>query len=320
MAETANGFAHDHNFLGDAHRRNERRIWLVIALTATMMVAEIVAGNLFGSMALVADGWHMSTHAGALLIAAVAYLVARREVGNPRFTFGTGKLGDLAAFASAIVLLIVALLIGSESVIRLGTPVEIHFHQSLLVAGIGLVVNLASAWLLRDNNHHPHHDHHHVHDHRPDNDHRYGDASGTGAQDHNLQAAYFHVLADALISVLAILALLLGALYGWVMLDPLMGIVGAVVIAHWSWGLLRATGAVLLDLQPAGESLPGDIRRVLEAGGDRVTDLHVWQLGPGHQAAIVSLTSRMPEQPVFYKEKLARFPQLSHVTVEVARA
>ncbi len=314
MTETANGSAHDHNFLGAEHRRNERRIWLVIALTATMMVAEIVAGNLFGSMALVADGWHMSTHAGALLIAAVAYLVARREVDNPRFTFGTGKLGDLAAFASAIVLLIVALLIGWESVVRLRTPVEIDFHQSLLVAGIGLVVNLASAWLLRDDHRHPHHDHHH------DKDHHHGDTSGTGARDHNLQAAYFHVLADALISVLAILALLFGALYGWVVLDPLMGIVGAVVIAHWSWGLLRATGAVLLDLQPAGESLAADIRHVLEAGGDHVTDLHVWQLGPGHQAAIVSLTSQTPEQPEFYKEKLAPFPQLSHVTVEVARA
>ena len=202
---------HDHVFLGDAHERNERRTWFVIALTATMMVAEIVAGTIFGSMALVADGWHMATHAAAMLIAALAYLYARKNAHNPRFTFGTGKMGDLAGFASAIVLALVALMIGWESFLRLRAPVPIDFPQAIAVAVIGLAVNLASAWLLKDDHHHHHgHDHHGHghHGHDDHGDHHTDHAHNHHAGDNNLRAAYLHVLADALTSVLAIGALL----------------------------------------------------------------------------------------------------------------
>ncbi|MCA1405360.1 CDF family Co(II)/Ni(II) efflux transporter DmeF [Ensifer sp. IC3342] len=301
---------HDHVFLGDNHRRNERRTWLVIALTAAMMVAEIAAGTYYGSMALVADGWHMSTHAAAMLIAALAYLYARRNARNRRFTFGTGKLGDLAGFASAIVLALIALLIGWESLLRLLNPVAISFPQAISVAVLGLAVNLASAWLLSDD--HAHHHHHH-----DDHHHAHG-AAGHG-RDNNLRAAYLHVLADALTSVLAIVALTAGSLYGWTWLDPLMGMVGALVIARWSAGLIRDAGSVLLDYLPAGEDLPEEIRAAIEKDGDRITDLHVWQLGPGHHGAIVSLVTKNPQSPSLYRDKLAHLHELSHVTVEVER-
>ena len=238
---------HEHVFLGADQERNERKVWLVIALTATMMVVEIAAGHMFGSMALIADGWHMSTHAGAMLIAALAYRYARRHARNPRFSFGTGKLGDLAGFANAIALVLIALLIGWESLVRLVQPVPISFEQAILVATIGLAVNLLSAWLLRDD--HAHHHHHHGHDH----------AHGHG-QDNNLRAAYLHVLADALTSILAIVALLLGRSYGWYWADPIMGVVGALVISRWSWGLIRDAGGVLLDTVPADAKLEGRIR------------------------------------------------------------
>ncbi len=221
---------HTHVFLGHGHARNEKRTWLVIALTATMMVVEITAGTIFGSMALVADGWHMATHAAAMLITALAYYYARKNALNRRFTFGTGKLGELAGFASAVVLALIALMIGWESVLRLTAPVPIDFNQAIVVAVVGLIVNLASAWLLSgDHRHHHHHDHGHDH-----HDHHGGD--------NNLRAAYMHVLADGLTSVLAIVALLTGSLYGCLWLDPAMGIVGALVIARWSWGLIRDSG------------------------------------------------------------------------------
>lgn len=306
---------HEHVFLGDNHERNERRTWVVIGLTATMMVTEITAGTIFGSMALVADGWHMSTHAGALLIAALAYAYARSNARNPRFTFGTGKLGDLAGFASAIVLALIALLIGWESLMRLYNPVAINFSQAIVVAAIGLGVNLLCAWLLRD--HHAHAGHHHDHDH--DHAHHHHGTQARGS-DNNLRGAYLHVLADALTSVLAIGALVLGGLYGWSWLDPAIGVVGALVIARWSWGLIRDTGAVLLDYVPAAERLPEEIRRAIESDGDVVTDLHVWQLGPGHHGAIVSLRSGNPRRPGAYKAKLAHINELSHVTVEVEAA
>jgi cation diffusion facilitator family transporter len=317
---------HEHVFLGDDHERNERRTWFVIALTATMMVVEIVAGTIYGSMALVADGWHMSTHAAAMLISALAYFYARRHARNPRFTFGTGKLGDLAGFASAIILALIALLIGWESLLRLANPIPIDFGQAIVVAVIGLVVNLASAWLLKDDHHHGgrhHHHGHHHHDHGPHHDHdahhehHHRDHSRAGGRDNNLRAAYLHVLADALTSVLAIAALLAGSAYGWLWLDPLMGIVGALVIARWSWGLIRDAGAVLLDVITEGEELPDEIREALEGEGDRITDLHVWQVGPGHHAAIVSLATPAPKAPSAYKERLSHLHELSHVTVEV---
>ena len=301
---------HDHFFLGSNHQRNERKVWLVIALTASMMLVEIVAGTLYGSMALVADGWHMSTHAGAMLIAVLAYHFARRHAGNPRFTFGTGKLGDLAGFVSAIVLALIALLIGWESLVRLTQPIHIDFNQAIAVAVVGLGVNLVCAWLLKDDHAHHGHEHHHSHDEHH--------APGKG-RDNNLRAAYLHVLADALTSVLAILALLLGRSYGWSWADPAMGVVGALVIARWSWGLIRDSGSVLLDAAAEGQDVRQEIREAMAPTGSQVTDLHVWQVGPGHFAAIVSLMAREPREPAHYKALLAHIHELSHVTVEVQR-
>ncbi|WP_108461557.1 CDF family Co(II)/Ni(II) efflux transporter DmeF [Devosia naphthalenivorans] len=302
---------HEHVFLGDNHERNERRTWLVIVITATMMLVEITAGSMFGSMALIADGWHMSTHAAAMLIAALAYLFARKNARNPRFTFGTGKLGDLAGFASAVVLALVALLIGWESLLRFYSPVAINFPQAITVAVVGLGVNLLCAWLLRED--HSHHGHHHGHGHDHNHNHEH-------AGDNNLRAAYLHVLADALTSVLAIAALVLGSFYGWNWMDPAMGIVGGLVIARWSWGLIRDAGGVLLDYIPAGEDLPDEIREAIEGEGDQITDLHIWQLGPGHHGAIVSIRTAAPREPSIYREKLAHIHDLSHVTIEVERA
>lgn len=303
---------HEHVFLGDDHARNERRTWLVIAITASMMVIEIAAGTVYGSMALVADGWHMSTHAAAMLIAALAYRYARRNARNPRFTFGTGKFGDLAGFASAVVLALIALLIGWESLLRIYSPVAIDFPRAIGVAVIGLAVNLVCAWLLRDDHGHHHHghDHHHAHHHHA---HEHGG-------DNNLRAAYLHVLADALTSVLAITALLFGSLYGWLWLDPLMGLVGSLVIARWSWGLIRDAGGILLDYVPTDEDLPQEIRQAIETDADRITDLHVWQLGPGHHGAILSIRSAAPRELSVYRAKLAAIHDLSHVTIEVERA
>ncbi len=312
MISGTNSHGHDHVFLGQDHARNERRIWLVIALTAVMMVVEIAAGTVYGSMALVADGWHMSTHASALLISALAYLFARKQARNPRFTFGTGKLGDLAGFASAIILAMIALLMGWESFLRITSPVPISFSQAIAVAVIGLAVNLVSAWMLSGSSGHHHghgHDHHHGHDH-----------GHHGHADNNIRSAYMHVIADALTSVLAIAALTFGSLYGWLWLDPLMGIVGALIIAQWSWGLMKSSGAVLLDVLSEGETLPDEIRGAIEGDGDRITDLHVWQVGPGHHAAIVAVLTPQPRDTAFYKERLSSLDELSHVTVEVTRA
>ncbi|TCU27683.1 cation diffusion facilitator family transporter [Rhizobium azibense] len=311
---------HDHVFLGAGHERNERRVWFVIALTAVMMVVEIGAGTLFGSMALVADGWHMSTHASALLISAVAYFYARKQARNPRFTFGTGKLGDLAGFASAIILAMIALLMAWESALRLANPVPISVAQAIGVAVIGLAVNLVSALLLKDSGpHHGHsYHHHHHHGHHAHHDHRDHSHHGGGV-DNNMRAAYTHVLADALTSVLAIAALSFGSLYGWIWLDPLMGIVGGFIVAQWAWGLMKSSGRVLLDAIAEGEELPGEIRKVIETGGDRITDLHVWQVGPGHHAAIVAVATSEPREPAFYRAKLESLEELSHVTVEVTQ-
>lgn len=299
---------HDHVFLGDYHERNEKRTWLVIAITTTMMLIEIAAGTVFGSMALVADGWHMSTHAAAMLIAALAYYFARKNADNRRFTFGTGKLGELAGFGSAILLGLIALLIAWESLVRLNNPVPISFPQAIMVAVIGLLVNLLCAWLLRDDHAHHHHGHAH-HDHDEGHSH-----------DNNLRAAYLHVLADALTSILAIVALIAGSLYGWNWMDPIMGIVGGLVIARWSWGLIRDTGGVLLDYVPAGETLPDEIRGAIETEHDVITDLHVWQLGPGHHGAIVSIQSEHLRAPAYYRGRLAHLHEISHLSIEVETA
>ena len=312
-SRTLDDWRHDHVFLGAAHDHNERRTWLVVGLTAAMMVVEIAGGSIFGSMALLADGWHMSTHAGALAIAAFAYRFARSHARDPRFAFGTGKLGDLAGFTSAIVLALIALGIGYESALRVFQPVVIHYDEAIVIAVVGLGVNLVSAWLLGGEHHHEH-----AHDHDDHADHDDHDHGHHHHHDHNLRAAYWHVLADALTSVLAIAGLLVARFYGWTWLDPVIGIVGAVVIARWSWGLIRDSGAILLDAAPS-RALDAAIRQKLEVGHDRIADLHVWRLGPGHNAAIVSLVADEPEPVEHYKERLEGIVGLSHVTVEVHR-
>ena len=305
---------HGHVFLGEKHDRHEFRTWCVVVLTAAMMLAEIVGGTLFGSMAVVADGWHMATHAGALGIAAFAYRFARRHARDPRFSFGTGKLGELAAFTSAICLALIAAAIGYEALTRLFAPVAIHFRQAIPLAALGLCVNLASAWLLFDSGHHGHaHGHDHAHDHDDHDDH--DEDHHDHGHDTNLRAAYVHVLADALTSVTAIVALTCGFLFGWVWMDPLMALVGVCVILSWSYGLIRAAGAVLLDMVP-DRHLAGSIRRRLEVDGERVCDLHLWRLGPGHTGVIAAVVSDRPQAASAYKARLSGL-QLSHVTIEV---
>jgi cation diffusion facilitator family transporter len=298
---------HEHVFLGERHERHERRTMLVVALSAAMMVVEIAGGTLFGSMALLADGWHMSTHAAALGIAALAYRVARTHAHDPQFAFGTGKLGELAAFSSAIILAVIALFIGHESATRLVTPLTIRFSEALPIACVGLLVNLCSAWLLHDDHAHAGHHHHEAgHSHADDHAHH----------DTNIRAAYIHVMADALTSVLAIIALLAGRFLGMVWLDPVMGLIGAAVILSWSASLVRTSGAVLVDASPDPQ-LTRTVRRRLEANGDRVSDLHLWRLGPGHLGVIASIVSDRPQAPEFYKDRLSGVSGLAHVTVEV---
>jgi cation diffusion facilitator family transporter len=400
----AEEFEHPHLFLGAGHERNERRTWIVIGLCVAMMLLEIVGGLLFGSIALVADGLHMSTHAGALLLAALAYTFSRRYAHDPRFAFGTGKLGDLAGFTSAIVLAMIALLIGYEAVQRLLAPVPIHFGEAIPIATLGLVVNIASAWLLSGG-----HDHHHHHGHghsearghdepqtltfaggraalsifedgvpprfrlepqegfaldpdavaiqtfRPDGSrqvfrlferdgflesredvpepHAFAACVQVGREervvlfqedehghhhhrDNNMRAAVVHVLADAAVSVLVIAGLLAARLFGWLWMDPLAGIVGALVIASWSYGLVRDTGAVLLDMHP-DRGLTDLVRQAVEAEGDRVYDLHLWRLGPGHLGVILAVVAQGDRDAAFYRAKLAHLPAVSHLTVEV---
>ena len=406
----AGASGHSHVFLGKGHEQSERRTWWVIALCGAMMVLEIVGGLAFGSIALVADGLHMSTHAGALLLAALAYTYSRKYAQDPRFTFGTGKLGDLAGFSSAIVLAMIALLIGYEAVTRLFAPVPIHFTEAIPIAVLGLAVNVASVWLLSGG--HDHHGHGHAHRHghghvghddehriatpdgvlilsvfedgvppvfrlrrevgamgdaavtietvRPDGarqdfamvdrggwlesvetipephafaahlnvgsaryavtfeEHEHGhETHGAAHRDNNMRAAVIHVLADAAVSVMVIVGLLLARAFGWLWMDPFAGIVGACVIASWSYGLIRDTGAILLDMVPDRRVADG-VRRAIEADGDRLADLHLWRLGPGHLGAILAVvTAQAARGPDHYRRLLARFPSLSHVTVEV---
>ena len=324
---------HSHSFLGTGHERSERRTWAVIGLCTAMMIAEIVGGLLYGSIALVADGLHMSTHAGALMLAALAYTYSRRHADDPRFSFGTGKLGDLAGFTSAIILAMIALLIGYEAVSRIFVPVTIHFSEAIPIAVLGLVVNLASAWLLgggHDHGHargdahgHHHHDHEHDHghDHGHDHEHDHGHAHHQAAhiaRDNNMRAAVVHVLADAAVSVLVILGLVLARAFGWLWMDPVVGIVGAVVIASWSYGLIRDTGAILLDMNP-DRALAARLRGIVEADGDTIADLHLWRLGPGHLGAILCVATRHARAPDHYRTRLAGITSLSHLTVEVHR-
>lgn len=310
---------HHHVFLGPEHAQRERRTWLVVALTTVMMVVEIVGGTIYGSMAVVADGWHMSTHAAALSIAALAYLFARRHARDPRFSFGTGKVGELAGFASAVALALVALMIGYESAARFVSPVTIEYNEALLIAVVGLGVNLASAWLLggEGHSHGGGSDHAHGDDEHADEVHDHAD-HGHHHRDHNFRAAYVHVLTDALTSVMAIIGLVAARFFDWVWIDPAVGLIGSVVIAVWAVGLMRSSGAVLLDLTPAS-AIAERVRARLEVGGDRLSDLHLWRVGPGHLAVVASVVSDRPQPPAAYKARLKDVAGISHVTVEVHR-
>jgi len=289
---------HEHNYLPASLRESERNTRWVIGLTATMMVVEIAAGSVFNSMALLADGWHMASHASALSITAFAYFYARRHANDTRYSFGTWKVGVLGGFSSAVVLAVIAILIAWESFGRFLDPLVISFDEAIFVACVGLVVNLVSAWILRDQ----HEEHHGGHQH-----------------DHNLRAAYLHVLADALTSFFAIFALLSGKFFGWVWMDAVMGIVGSIIIGRWSFGLLRDTSRVLLDGDVEAKTVE-EIRTALEGDSDDVVaDLHLWTVGPKNLAAIVSIVSHDPHPPGYYKAVVSERFSLAHMTVEVIR-
>ncbi|MBS9403575.1 CDF family Co(II)/Ni(II) efflux transporter DmeF [Halomonas sp. TRM85114] len=294
---------HDHTFGQDKVRSGERRTLIVVAMTIVTMVIEIVAGVVYGSMALLADGLHMGSHATALGIAVFAYAYARRHAGDHRFSFGTGKVNMLGGFTGAVLLMGFAVYMGIESINRFFNPVAIVFDNAILVAVVGLAVNGISALILGSHDHdhgHEHGEHQHHHEH-----------------DHNRRSAYFHVLADALTSLLAIVALLAAKYLAWQWMDPVMGIVGAILITRWSWGLLRDTSQVLLDCQE--HDLVDEVREVIETGSfDRISDLHIWSIGPGIYAGIVALISDEPASPHVYRDKiLQRLPQLVHLTFEV---
>ena len=293
---------HEHDFTADTSSA-EKRTHKVIALTGIMMVVEIVAGTFFHSMALLADGWHMSTHVAAFILTALAYSFGRRHAKNARFTFGTGKVGVLCGFTSAVVLSGIALLMAVESIRRLIEPMAIHFREAIVIAAVGLVVNVVCALILKDDPHH-HHGHGHTH--------------GGHHHDLNLRAAYLHVIADAFTSVLAITALSLGYFFGWVWLDPVMGLVGTVVIISWAYTLLRDTSSILLDRIPADTDLPVVIREAIESDGDSlITDLHIWQVGVGKFAAIIGVVAHHPKTSAEYRQSLKIHEELIHVTVEV---
>jgi cation diffusion facilitator family transporter len=401
-----NAGGHTHVFLGAGHEQNERRTWAVIALCSAMTAAEIAGGLLFGSIALVADGLHMSTHASALLLAALAYRYARRHADDARFSFGTGKLGDLAGFTSAVILSLIALLIGYEALTRFIWPVPIHYSEAIPIAVLGLIVNVASVLLLSGGGHDHHHGHGQGHSpaaHAHDEAHCLQTAAGpltleifedgvpprfrlfcagkdlagsdiavetlrpggarqvfvmapragylesldeipephaftacvalggerhevefaehehahsSAERDNNMRAAIVHVLADAAVSLLVIAGLSLGWLFGWSWMDPVVGLVGAIVIAAWAYTLIRDTGAILLDMTP-DRDMAERMRAVVEADGDRLTDLHLWRLGPGHLAAILSVATQRPRSADYYQSLLKRFRSLSHVTVQV---
>lgn len=297
---------HSHTFGQDLKRPGESRTFVVIAVTAVMMVVEIATGILFGSMALLADGLHMASHAAALSINAFAYVYARRHADDERFSFGTGKVNALGGFSGAVLLAVFAVMMAVESVVRMINPVEIAFNQAIFVAVIGLVVNGLSMFILDHKG-----DHHHDHDHGHDDHHHH--------HDHNLRSAYLHVLADALTSFLAIFALLAAKYFGLIWMDPLMGIVGAIMVSRWSIGLLVSTSHVLLDQQ-----VPADIQQkvvdgIQKNGDNRIVDLHLWAVGPEIYAAIVSVATPTPHPPEHYKQMMPRDLKLVHVTVEVNR-
>lgn len=291
---------HRHEFTTHAEHRAERRTLWVVGLTFVTMVVELWAGWVTGSMALLADGWHMAGHTAALGLAVVAYRMARRYASSERFTFGTGKIAPLAGYTNALLLGGGALWMAWESLQRLMQPVTIHFGEAMLVALLGLTVNLVSAWLLRD-------DHHHAHGH----------GASHGDTDHNLKAAYLHVLADALTSLLAIAALGAGLLFGWHFLDPLMGLLGAMVVGYWAWGLARSSSRVLLDAEDHREVMEA-VRGLIEAQPDHeIADLHVWRVGQASRACILSVVTHSPNPTDYYHRLLAEVTEIDHLTVEV---
>jgi len=297
-------FEHDHSFGQDKKKPGELKTILVIVITFTMMIVEITAGLAFGSMALLADGLHMASHAAALGVSAIAYVFARKYAHDPTYSFGTGKVNVLGGFTGAVLLLVFALIMVSESIHRLVSPVEIVFNQAITVAVIGLIVNGLSMLILGHDDHH-----HHSHDHEDDHHHHH--------HDHNLKAAYLHVLADTLTSLLAIFALLAAKYFGWVRMDPLMGVVGAIVISKWSFGLLSQTGSSLLDRQASARTKEGIIGRIEGAQSETyVFDLHVWSIGPGIFAASFIVVSDQLKAPHFYKDLLKDMGQIVHITVE----
>lgn len=306
-ARTLNLLKHEHDFLA-VNKKGERRTKQVLVLTLLTMIAEITAGSLFGSMALLADGWHMGTHVAAFIITLIAYRYSRVHAHDQTFAFSSAKVGVLGGYTSSVALGVVALIMLIESGQRIVNPHIIHFNEAIAVAGFGLFINFICALLLKE--------HHHHHDHDCDHEHAHH-------HDHNLKAAYFHVLADALTSVLAIIALVLGKYYGWNWLDPVMGIVGALIITQWSYSLMKETSPVLLD-ESIALKYKLAIKEKIESDEDnRISDLHIWRVGPGHFAIIISLVSHNPKAPEYYKELLKEFRgfgginKLSHITVEV---
>jgi len=294
---TLENWQHSHDY-SVKNEKGERRTQYVLLLTAITMVVEIIAGSIYGSMALLADGWHMSTHVAAFMITVFAYRYARKHATNPAYAFGTGKVSVLGGFASAIALVVVALVMLIESMQRMIEPQVIQFNEAIAVACLGLFVNVVSAFLLKDDHNHRHeHSHHH--------------------HDHNLRAAYMHVLADALTSLLAIIALLSGKYFGWNWLDPMMGIVGAIIITRWSYGLLKQTSPVLLDAS-IEEEYKSAIKGTIEGDADNlISDIHIWKVGANHYAAIISIVTHFPQSTVYYKALLSDFHKLSHITIEV---
>jgi len=302
VKESTIQWEHSHDFGVDS-AQNKSKVKIVFWLTTIIMVLEIAAGTWSGSMALLADGWHMGTHSAAFLIAIFAYSYAKKNANNKSFSFGTGKVNYLGGFASAIALTIVALLMILESVQRIIEPNNIHFNEAIIVAVVGLIVNIVSAFILKD-------DHHHHDDHHGDSDHHHD-------HDHNMKAAYLHVLADALTFVLAIVALLTGKYMGIIWIDPVMGIVGAIVILHWSYGLIKESSTVLLD-KSVDVSTFEKISQTLDKRNTIINDIHVWKIASTHQAAILSVSSPSPLSTEEYKKILSEsLPQLSHVSVEV---
>jgi cation diffusion facilitator family transporter len=301
-AETASRFTHNHES-GDINASNERRTLLVVILTGITMTVEIIAGHWTGSMALLADGWHMGTHAFALGISYVAYLLARKHNDSGYFSFGTGKFGVLAGYTSALFLGIAAVWMIVESLARIINPVQIAFTEAIWVTFVGLAVNLASVLILHQSDHHNHHDHDH------------GDAHVH--HDHNYRAAYLHVIADTLTSVFALTALLAGRFLGWVFLDPIMGIVGGLLISRWAYQLIRTTGLILLD-GGIGATIKSRVREAIESDNEsQVTDLHIWRVGSRDMALVVSVVTGAMRNAEEYRSRLKLLPNLAHISVEV---